>query len=88
MGQTIYFKGAETWAAVQRDAALMNGNPYAHWERRGISFASGAMECRPVSWGAVACIRLLSTVGIYAAAAGLLDDVRDFGPVPDSGRRG
>lgn len=33
-------------------------------------------------------LEALSTVGIYAAAAGLLDDVRDFGPVPDSGRRG
>lgn len=33
-------------------------------------------------------LEALSTVGIYAAAAGLLDDVRDFWPVPDSGRRG
>lgn len=33
-------------------------------------------------------LEALSTVGIYAAAAGLLDDVRDSGPVPDSGRRG
>jgi len=33
-------------------------------------------------------LEALSTVGIYAAAAGLLDDVRDFGPGPDNGRRG
>lgn len=25
------------WAAVRWNAALMNGNPYAHWEQCGIS---------------------------------------------------
>ena len=41
------------WAAVQRDAALMNGNPYAHLEQRGISLHLvpwSAVLCRGVPW--------------------------------------
>lgn len=36
------------WAAVLLDAALMNGNPYAHWEQRRISL-------HLVPWNAVQC---------------------------------
>lgn len=38
---------------AERDATLMNGNPYAHWERRGISLHLvpwGAVLCRGVPW--------------------------------------
>lgn len=52
MGQTI-LQGGRAWAAVQRDAALMNGNPYAHWEQRGISLHLVpwcAVPCRGVPW--------------------------------------
>lgn len=47
------FQEGQTWATVQRDAALMNGNPYAHWERRGISLHLvpwNAVQCRGVPW--------------------------------------
>ena len=49
MGRAILQEG-RTRAAVQRNVALMNGNPYAYWEQRGIS-----LHLMP--WGAVACIR-------------------------------
>ena len=45
MGRAILQEG-RTRAAVQRNVALMNGNPYAYWEQRGIS-----LHLMP--WGAV-----------------------------------
>ena len=47
------FQEGQTWAAVQRDAALMNGNPYAYLEQRGISLHLvpwSAVLCRGVPW--------------------------------------
>lgn len=47
MGRAILQEG-RMWAAVLLDAALMNGNPYAHWEQRRISL-------HLVPWNAVQC---------------------------------
>ena len=47
------FQEGRTWTAVQRDAALMSGNPYAHLEQRGISLHLApwsAVLCRGVPW--------------------------------------
>lgn len=47
------FQEGRTWTAVQLDAALMNGNPYAHLEQRGISLHLvpwSAVLCRGVPW--------------------------------------
>lgn len=52
MGRAILQEG-RTRAAVQRNVALMNGNPYAYWEQRGISLHLmpwGAVLCRGVPW--------------------------------------
>ena len=52
MGRAILQEG-RTRAAVQRNVALMNGNPYAYWEQRGISLHLmpwGAVLGRGVPW--------------------------------------
>ena len=52
MGQTI-LQGGRAWAAVQRDAALMNGNRSGYSERCGISLHLvpwGAVQCHGVPW--------------------------------------
>ena len=52
MGQVVLQEG-RTWAAVQRDAALMIGNLFGYSEQRGISLhlvPRGAVLCRGVPW--------------------------------------
>lgn len=72
MGRAILQEG-RTRAAVQRNVALMNGNPYAYWEQRGISLHLmpwGAVLCRGVPWLASGFPRGLWTDGAAFRRAG------------------
>lgn len=68
-----FCKGGRAWAAVQRDAALMNGNRSGYSERCGISLHLvpwGAVLCRGVPWLASGFPRGLWTDGAAFRRAG------------------
>ena len=67
------FQEGRTWAVVQRDAALMNGNLFDYSERRVISLHLvpwGAILCRGVPWLASGFPGGLWTDGVAFRRAG------------------